>query len=590
MNISVIKEKMKKIDNGRYNGAVDIGQVYCEIPFPEFSDVSVWRPGRDRMDAIDKALPDVNGKTILDLGCGVGSFCFTLSKKGAKVVGVDIDKEIIEVAQDISDYYNQGVVFKCDTIDLNYLRSITEHYDYVLFLSLLHWICPLSNDSMIREYFRELERITDNIVFEMGGSDYSYEKAENATAFINKYSNFIYHKIGQADRYARFTYLGHKPTFSDFPNFGLNNRIEDVRGDGPHGHMYKVKPYLMVSRRPPGFYTEHYLEITKLIQNNPHPNIIRFYDSCIDSGYFYGLMEYVHGVSPSSIPFVERPMDDIRNTYDRIFEYLDKFNILHRDTNATNLIWNKEVGTIILIDWAESTWLDNPCKPILTSHYMGMVSPMTRDFDRYLSNFVFKEGGMSYDVVRRYLSDNVKYDEVQRCYHITMGSLGSMLDCIPVLYDLAIRITAKNVVELGTDSGSSTISLLAACGSNGGYLHSFDWVDCPIARENVKKYGLGDMWTFTVMDDLEAAKQWKGGPIDFLFIDTDHKYEQTMKELDVWVPLVRSGGYITFHDVISRKDEVQKAIDEYVQVHQDTIDSYEVVVRDSYGLGLMIKK
>jgi predicted O-methyltransferase YrrM len=39
------------------------------------------------------------------------------------------------------------------------------------------------------------------------------------------------------------------------------------------------------------------------------------------------------------------------------------------------------------------------------------------------------------------------------------------------------------------------------------------------------------------------------GPIDLLFIDDGHYYETICKEMDIWKPYVRPGGWIVFHDI-----------------------------------------
>jgi len=47
-----------------------------------------------------KLLRDVKGKRILDLGCGPGFYLNKLSKKGAKVKGIDFSKELIKIARE----------------------------------------------------------------------------------------------------------------------------------------------------------------------------------------------------------------------------------------------------------------------------------------------------------------------------------------------------------------------------------------------------------------------------------------------------------------------------------------------------------
>ena len=50
--------------------------------------------------AMKELLPDLNGKAVLDLGCGCGSNCLEFVLNGARrVVGVDISEKMLEVAK-----------------------------------------------------------------------------------------------------------------------------------------------------------------------------------------------------------------------------------------------------------------------------------------------------------------------------------------------------------------------------------------------------------------------------------------------------------------------------------------------------------
>src|SRR2546430_12641774 len=44
-------------------------------------------------------LGDVDGKRVLDLGCGSGENSFLLSRRGAEVIGVDLSVSLIALAQ-----------------------------------------------------------------------------------------------------------------------------------------------------------------------------------------------------------------------------------------------------------------------------------------------------------------------------------------------------------------------------------------------------------------------------------------------------------------------------------------------------------
>lgn len=50
----------------------------------------------------------------------------------------------------------------------------------------------------------------------------------------------------------------------------------------------------------------------------------------------------------------------------------------------------------------------------------------------------------------------------------------------------------------------------------------------------------------------------KGDKIDFLFVDGDHSYEGVKKDFEQYKPLVREGGIIAFHDIVSPRYGVLK--------------------------------
>ena len=47
----------------------------------------------------------------------------------------------------------------------------------------------------------------------------------------------------------------------------------------------------------------------------------------------------------------------------------------------------------------------------------------------------------------------------------------------------------------------------------------------------------------------EAVVKILGGPIDLLFIDDGHCYDDMVSEMKIWPPLVRPGGWVCFHDI-----------------------------------------
>jgi len=79
---------------------------------------------------------DVRGKSVLDVGCDIGYFCFEAVKRGAKkVVGVDVDPYRITVAKKLAKYLNAPVEFRVMDIEK---QEFNEEFDIVICLNVLH--------------------------------------------------------------------------------------------------------------------------------------------------------------------------------------------------------------------------------------------------------------------------------------------------------------------------------------------------------------------------------------------------------------------------------------------------------------------
>jgi cephalosporin hydroxylase len=121
---------------------------------------------------------------------------------------------------------------------------------------------------------------------------------------------------------------------------------------------------------------------------------------------------------------------------------------------------------------------------------------------------------------------------------------------------LAVKETqAQTVIELGTRYGASTIAFLHALYEQGQLWSvdcSFPVKDVETGEELLNSQGpLGcvDYWVFMLGYDnnsmiLNALPRW----CDILFIDTNHVYEETLVELELYRPRVREGGRILLHD------------------------------------------
>ena len=87
--------------------------------------------------ALFSLLPDLQGKTILDLGCGVGGHCFEFVNRGAKkVVGIDISKKMLEVAE--KENHHSKITYL--NLPMESLSQISEKFDLVVSSLAIHYV------------------------------------------------------------------------------------------------------------------------------------------------------------------------------------------------------------------------------------------------------------------------------------------------------------------------------------------------------------------------------------------------------------------------------------------------------------------
>ena len=66
------------------------------------------------------------------------------------------------------------------------------------------------------------------------------------------------------------------------------------------------------------------------------------------------------------------------------------------------------------------------------------------------------------------------------------------------------------------------------------------------------------------MYSKDAAELFEDGSLDYAFVDCEHTYEGVFRDIKLWLPKVRPGGWIGFHDYgnLPRFPGVQMAVDE----------------------------
>jgi predicted O-methyltransferase YrrM len=151
---------------------------------------------------------------------------------------------------------------------------------------------------------------------------------------------------------------------------------------------------------------------------------------------------------------------------------------------------------------------------------------------------------------------------------------------------LAESTGARNVVEIGTYNGYSTLWLCLAVRTTGGKIttHEISPKNIALARQNFKKAGVENLVTIVEGDAHETVTRLKE-PIDILFIDADKPgYADYLKKL---LPLVRPGGLIVAHNTTNTARQMP---DYFTAVTTDpNLDSI-FLGQQSVGIGITMKK
>jgi len=144
---------------------------------------------------------------------------------------------------------------------------------------------------------------------------------------------------------------------------------------------------------------------------------------------------------------------------------------------------------------------------------------------------------------------------------------------------------AKNVVEIGTSNGYSSLWFCLALRTNGGKLTTFeiDPQKVKLAQSNFKKAGVDKIATIIEGDAHNEVTKLKD-PIDIIFLDADKSgYPDYLNKL---LPLVQPGGLIIAHNMKSPAPNP-----EYIKAITTNPDLETIFLNmQAAGVGVTLKK
>lgn len=166
------------------------------------------------------------------------------------------------------------------------------------------------------------------------------------------------------------------------------------------------------------------------------------------------------------------------------------------------------------------------------------------------------------------------------------------------LYKHCFEFTTPTIVEIGSAHGASSIILAEAAKELDGHLYCIDsYPEDYYGQQNfgkkakdaftknvVKKYPKKTL-TFHNCTSRDAhpllVEQFGGKPfIDVLFIDGDHSRNGVDDDCRLYLPLLKNGGYVAFHDYNNVAFiGVKQAADHWCGDWPKTDDAWDLIIR-----------
>src|SRR3954464_14747194 len=81
---------------------------------------------------------DLSGWTALDIGCNAGFYTFELVKRGATVLGIDLDERYLRQARWAAEQFGVADRVRFEQLQVYDLAQRAERFDLVLFMGVLY--------------------------------------------------------------------------------------------------------------------------------------------------------------------------------------------------------------------------------------------------------------------------------------------------------------------------------------------------------------------------------------------------------------------------------------------------------------------
>ncbi len=186
-------------------------------------------------------LCQIKGKTLLDIGAGVGHFVNKAVKKGLKAVGIEYDKELISLGKKI-----YGNKLEVKNMDIEDIENITLKFENITMIDVLEHI---KDDEKILIKIKSKLEESGRLIILVPANNYLYSKRDKNIGHYRRYSkNQLKSKLEKAGykiiKIRYWNMLGFFP-YLIFEKI-LNKRISsELRTSKKKGVLKKTIQYLI---------------------------------------------------------------------------------------------------------------------------------------------------------------------------------------------------------------------------------------------------------------------------------------------------------------------------------------------------------
>lgn len=131
---------------------------------------------------------------------------------------------------------------------------------------------------------------------------------------------------------------------------------------------------------------------------------------------------------------------------------------------------------------------------------------------------------------------------------IVRGNRRLTLNDCRLLEETSLGINARTIVEIGSMDGCSSMVLGLVAKKTDGHLYCIEPNPKTRWKQNIQDLFLEDRVTLIMQASPWVNTTLIPKPIDYLFIDGDHRTRWCLVDYHFWERYVRPGGRIAFHD------------------------------------------